>query len=124
MNFASVLESLKTLVTKEEESPSKEQEIKMSTARSNPFDDINSLVEALKQAPQDKEGAFRVSTWLMVLEKMQELSEQIGNTAVLAEETKNQIENKTTPTVEEIKNQVKQELQSDIASQDVDTILF
>jgi light-regulated signal transduction histidine kinase (bacteriophytochrome) len=125
MNFANVLESLNPFVMKEKESPSTKQEIKMSTtARSNPFNDINGLVEALRKAPQDKEGAFRVATWLMVLEELQKLSEQIGNTAEMATLTKAQIEQQHTPTVEDIKNQVKQELQSDLADQDADVILF
>jgi hypothetical protein len=125
MILSNALESIKKLVSREEESPQDAQEIKMSTtARSNPFDDIHGLVEALKAAPQDKEGAFRVATWLMVLEQMQALMEQVGHAESLAAETKSTIENQTTPTVEEIKAQVKAELQSDMNDADADVILF
>ena len=95
-----------------------------TTARSNPFDDIDGLVEALKKAPQEKEGAFRVATWLMVLEKMQEIVRQVGHAETLAAETKSTIENSSTPTVEEIKAAVKAEIQSDMNDADADVILF
>ena len=73
-----------------------------TTAKSNPFQDINGLVDALEKAPQDKEGAFRVATWLMVLKEIQRISNQVGQTAEV-------INNQETPTVEEIKQQVKEE---------------
>jgi hypothetical protein len=38
---------------------------------------IAELVAALKSAPQDKEGAFRISTWRMVLEEFATMSERI-----------------------------------------------
>lgn len=124
MTFASALKSLNPFGSKEEESL-KKQEIRMSTtARSNPFDDIDGLVEALKNAPQDKEGAFRVATWRMVLEEMQTIKQQLTNTAVVVSETKTAMENTETPSVEQIKEQVKAELQNDLAGEDPDVILF
>lgn len=96
----------------------------MSTARSNMFNDIDGLVEALRKAPQDKEGAFRVATWLMVLEEIQRISNKIGEAANAIAETKDKVDNQKSPTLEEIKAQVKQELQSDLNDQDADTILF
>ena len=88
-----------------------------TTARSNPFSDIAGLVEALQKAPPDKEGAFRVATWLMVLEEIQTLSNQIGRTVEV-------INNQDTPTVKQIADQVKEDLRSDLADQDADVILF
>lgn len=91
----------------------------MATARSNPFDDIEGLIEALKKAPQDKEGAFRVATWLMVLQKIKELSDQLGETNNVINETKSQ-----TPSVDELKQQIKEDIQRDMSSEDADVILF
>lgn len=91
----------------------------MATARSNPFDDLESLIEALKKAPQDKEGAFRVATWLMVVQKIKELADQLGETNNALNETKNQ-----TPSVDEIKKQIKEDIQKDMSSEDADVILF
>ena len=34
---------------------------------------ITELIKALQNAPQEKEGAFRVSTWRMVLEAFEEM---------------------------------------------------
>lgn len=87
------------------------------TANSNPFSDINGLVEALEKAPQDKEGAFRVSTWLMVLKAFQSLKEQI-------ESNKNQLDSTKIPSVEEISSEVQKNLETNLANKDADIILF
>lgn len=96
-----------------------------TTAKSNPFDDINGLVAALENAPQDKEGAFRVATWLMVLKEMQRIAIQLGETETVTNTIKEAVDNTNeSPTVEEITQRVKEELQTDLASEDPDVILF
>jgi hypothetical protein len=131
MIFANALESIKKLVTKEEESQNLNQEKNMTTARSNPFDDINGLVAALENAPQDKEGAFRVATWLMVLKEMQRIAIQLGETERVTSTIKDAVESAETPTVQQITETVnaeiqkaKEQLQSDLTDQDPDVILF
>ena len=96
----------------------------MTTAQSNPFDDLNGLVEALAKAPQDKEGAFRVSTWLMVLKKIQALQEAIGNTAEVIAKNEDLRKKTSSPSLQDITNQVKKELESDLANQDATKIIF
>jgi hypothetical protein len=96
----------------------------MTTARSNPFDDINGLVEALENAPQDKEGAFRVATWLMVLKEIQRISEQLGRTEEVTNTIRTTVEQTETPTVEDIAKKVREELQTDLSKQDAEVILF
>lgn len=95
-----------------------------NVVKSNPFTNVDGLIDALEKAPQDKEGAFRVATWLMVLKEIQSLKLHVEKTQIVVSETKNKIDNQNTPTLDEIKSQVKAELQSDLASKDADVILF
>jgi len=122
--FVVVLTFLEKSANKENVSLVPNQEIKMTTAQSNPFDDLNGLVEALAKAPQDKEGAFRVSTWLMVLKKIQALQEAIGNTAEVIAKNEDLRKKTSSPSLQDITNQVKKELESDLAKSNATKIIF
>jgi len=94
----------------------------MATARSNPFDDIEGLLEALAAAPQDKEGAFRVSTWKMVIAELVAMKEAIGETAQVAASA--EAAAKERPSIDEIKEAVAGDLKQEIDASDAETILF
>ena len=92
----------------------------MTTANSDPFSNIGELIKALAAAPQNKEGAFRVSTWLMVLKEIEKISQQIGTASETIESNKNKIENTENPTLTEITAKIKE----DLANQDATKIIF
>ena len=79
---------------------------------------LEALLKALKAAPQDKEGAFRVRTWAMVVEELVFIKSRLeGATGVL--------ENIKMPTVEEITQAVKQDIEKDnLSKEDAGPILF
>lgn len=83
---------------------------------------IQELVDALKSAPQEKEGAFRIATWRMVLEEVLKLQTSInalqsslGNVSAKVNETASK-----TVDAETIKKAVK----DDISKADAQKILF
>jgi len=90
-----------------------------TTQKSNPFDDIDGLVEALEKAPQGKEGAFRVATWLMVLTEIQTLKNQLQGTVEDIQNVKD-----STPSADDIATKVKDDLNSNLADKEADVILF
>ena len=83
----------------------------MVTAKSNPFDNIEGLLEALKAAPQDKEGAFRVSTWKMVIEEIVRLKKSVGDVTQIATNR---------PSVDDIKKAIEKDIKEDLSSADAD----
>jgi len=94
----------------------------MATAKSNPFNDVESLYQALLKAPQDKEGAFRVSTWKMVIEEMVRIKKQLDQTHNLAEEAHLVAADK--PSAQQIKEEIEKDLSEKMNAEDADTILF
>jgi len=93
-----------------------------SVAKSNPFDDLEGLLKALAKAPQDKQGAFRVATWRMVIEEVLKIKEQVGNTAVVAARAESAAN--TLPDINKIRQDIESSLQEKISAEDADTILF
>lgn len=84
----------------------------------NGIDSVEKLAEALKSAPQEKEGTFRVATWNMVIERMLQIEkavEQLANVDV-----SEQIKTAVSENVEAIKT----EINNEISSSSADTILF
>jgi hypothetical protein len=83
---------------------------------------IIELVNALKSAPQDKEGAFRVATWRMVLETIQNMQEEINtlNKRLGIVEQTAQAAAESKPNTEAIKQAIK----DDISKADAQKILF
>ena len=79
---------------------------------------LEMLLEALTNAPQDKEGAFRVCTWKMVIEELVNIKRRLeGATGT--------IENLDVPTVEEITQAVKADIEKDnLSKEDAGSILF
>jgi len=83
---------------------------------------IEELLKALKSAPQDKEGSFRISTWKMVLEEffnMKEELDSIKKSLGSVEKTTKEIASNQINT-EEIKKSIK----DDISKTDADKLLF
>ena len=83
--------------------------------------DLNSLellLEALTKAPQDKEGAFRVCTWRMVIEELVNIKRRL-------EGATGQIEDLKVPSMEEITQAVKEDIEKDnLSEKDAGAILF
>lgn len=83
---------------------------------------INELVAALRSAPQDKEGAFRVATWKMVLESFLDMKEEISvlnqKLGIVEQTAKSAAESQ--PNTEAIKKAIK----DDISKADAQKILF
>ena len=83
--------------------------------------DLNSLellLDALTKAPQDKEGAVRVCTWKMVIEELVNIKRRL-------EGAEGSLQNVSIPSVEEISQAVKQDIEKDNLSQkDAGPILF
>ena len=93
-----------------------------NVAKSNPFNDVQGLLDALAKAPQDKQGAFRVSTWRMVIEELISLKNQIGETAVVAANAEQVAKQK--PDIDALKQEIQKDLNDRISADDADTILF
>lgn len=79
---------------------------------------VEELLEALKSAPQDKEGAFRISTWRMVLQtlvdmatEIQDINSQVG---IVTKATQ------SAPSAETIKRAI----QDDLGKADANKVLF
>lgn len=83
---------------------------------------INELLDALKSAPQDKEGAFRVATWRMVLQEFANMQTKL----LELEKASGLVEKKivsisaSTPDVESIVSKIK----DDITKADSSKVLF
>jgi hypothetical protein len=83
---------------------------------------IQELVDALKNAPQEKEGAFRIATWRMVLEAFAGMQNRIATLEAslgVVQKTADAAASKTVDT-EAIKRAVK----DDISKADANKILF
>ena len=87
----------------------------MATAKSNPFNDLEGLLKALESAPQDKEGAFRVSTWKMVIEEIVQLKKSVGDVTQIASNR---------PSVDDIKEAIAKDIKEDLSTADADKFLF
>lgn len=83
---------------------------------------IQDLINALQSAPQDKEGAFRVATWRMVLEAFQVMQDdlQLLNNKLGIIDQKATRASETVPDTEAIKRAIK----DDISKADAQKILF
>lgn len=83
---------------------------------------ITELVKALQNAPQEKEGAFRIATWRMVLEAFSEMQNDINTLnqklGIVEQTAKSAVNN--TPDAEAIK----QAIRDDINKADVNKVLF
>lgn len=90
-----------------------------NVARSNPFDDVEGLLEALKKAPQNKQGAFRVATWCMVIQELIHLKKSIGETADVAQQA---VDGK--PDFAALREEIKNDLNQKLSEDDAETILF
>ena len=79
------------------------------------FKNLETLLAALTKAPQDREGGFRVATWKMVIEEILAIKAQVSDTSEAV---------KNTPSVEQITQTIKQNIQDTINTEDAGTILF
>ena len=79
------------------------------------IDPLHQLLEALTNAPQDKEGAFRVRTWKMVIERLVALENAVTETTNIVKEA---------PSAEEIRAAVERDIQSNLADEDEGKVLF
>ena len=73
---------------------------------------LEALAAALAAAPQDKEGAFRVRTWKIVIDELVNIKSRLEGTA-------GKIDNLSVPTVEEITQAVKQDIEKDNLSKNL-----
>jgi hypothetical protein len=83
---------------------------------------IKELLNALQSSPQDKEGAFRIATWRMVLESFTTMQEEINSLKQklgVVEKTAQEASEKQ-PNTEAIKKAIK----DDISKVDAQKILF
>ena len=78
-------------------------------------DPLLDLLKALSSADQEKEGAFRVRTWKMVIEEIVKFRDQL-------QETDNKV--RETPSAEEIREAVKSDIQRNLATEDEGKVLF
>jgi len=93
-----------------------------NVAKSNPFNDVDGLLEALKKAPQDKQGAFRVATWCMVIQELINLKQAIGQNSELAQSAAQAASER--PDIAAIKAEIEKDLDKKMDSGDAETILF
>lgn len=78
-------------------------------------DPLFQLLEALTSAPQDKEGAFRVRTWKMVIERLVNIEKALTETTNIVKEK---------PSTQEINDVVENKLKTNLSSEDENKILF
>jgi len=93
-----------------------------NVAKSNPFSDMQGLLNALAKAPQDKQGAFRVATWRMVIQELVNLQKAIGETAEVAASA--QLAAKDKPDLEALKAEIAKDMDSKMSEDDASVILF
>lgn len=93
-----------------------------TVAKSNPFNDLNGLLAALAKAPQDKQGAFRVATWRMVIQEIINIQEQLSLAA--KREVVDEAIEETKKKLEETRQQLEANLNEKMSADDADTILF
>lgn len=79
---------------------------------------VTELLIALKAAPQDKEGAFRVGTWKMVLQAISDMQNDIADL-----ESKLGIVSKATVTAPDAAA-IKKSIQDDLSKADSNKVLF
>jgi hypothetical protein len=86
---------------------------------------IEELFEKLKKAPQDKEGAFKISTWVLIVNEIIKIKVALQE----FESIKNHVGEinrniKNIPNVDEIAKEVKSSLQIDLLKEDPKKVLF
>jgi hypothetical protein len=73
------------------------------------YKNIEDLLSAITNAPKDKEVAFRVETWIMILSEIQSLKDQLESNKV---------------SKDTLKEQITQEIKTDIKLGEEKTLLF
>ena len=76
---------------------------------------LDQLLKALSAADQNLEGAFRVRTWKMVIQEIIKLRDTLKETGDII---------KNTPSVEEIKQTVENNIQKNLANEDESKVIF
>jgi hypothetical protein len=100
-----------------------ESKLAKKTESSASFSTLDELHILLSKAPQDKEGAFRISTWKLLVERILELSRQIESLKQqpnISETLQKEIGNITKTVASEVASKMKTELDGS----DADAILF
>ena len=90
-----------------------------NVVKSNPFNDVEGLLTALKKADQSKQGAFRVSTWCMVIQELINLKASIGEVGQVAEQAVSQ-----KPNLEKLREELEQNMDNRLSEDDASTVLF
>ncbi len=78
---------------------------------------IEELIESLSETHPDKECAFRVSTWLMILKEIQKILDE-------SQEIKEEIQIDLQKNEVQLAEVLERTKQTNLSTQDADTILF
>jgi hypothetical protein len=83
---------------------------------------IEELLKALQSAPQEKEGAFRIGTWKMVLEAFSEMRSDIARLEEALSIVEKDVEEavSSSPDTDAIKKAIK----DDLSQADANKVLF
>jgi hypothetical protein len=85
----------------------------------NKIQTLETLLKALQSAPQDKQGAFKVSTWRMVIEELVAIKTTINS---VAHQTEALAINQSA--VQDSQKELEKTISDKINTEDVNTILF